>query len=173
MAIGECRYAIAPNSYRYPHIITLLWLKYPNSALYHTCHASSKNWYFSLSIYIYTLSRCLPEPLFIAARVRTSSLVNVPMYTAIFPAISYKLPYHKCQSKRMCAHFWTHLSRETLTRMPHLEWGTCFCVIYAHCTQLQQKSTKWALHCHVKLSVDRALEWFVQNPVNVGVFLVA
>ncbi len=33
-----------------------------------------------------------------------------------------------------------------------------FASLYAHCTQLQQESTKWALYCYVKLSANKALE---------------
>ncbi len=47
-----------------------------------------------------------------------------------------------------------------------------FALLYAHCTQLQQKSTKWILYCHVKLSVNRALERHFQYSA-IGVFLVA
>ncbi len=51
--MGECRYAIA---HRRPFAYKLLFYdwNYPNSALYHTCHVSSKNWYFFPSICIYT-----------------------------------------------------------------------------------------------------------------------
>ncbi len=45
--------------------------------------------------------------------------------------------------------------------------------LYVHCTQLQQKLTKWALYCHVKLSVNRAFERLFPYSANIGVFLVA
>ncbi len=62
-----------------------------------------------------------------------------------------------------------------LTSMRHLlRVGNLFlCSLYAHCTQLQQKLTKWALCCHAKLSVNGALEWLFQYSANIGVFLVA
>ncbi len=42
-----------------------------------------------------------------------------------------------------------------------------------YCTQLQQKLTKWAFHCHVKLSMNRALEWLFRYSVNIRVFLIS
>ncbi len=47
-----------------------------------------------------------------------------------------------------------------------------FALLYAHSTWVQQKSTKWALYWHVKLSMNIALEWLFQYFANTGLFLV-
>ncbi len=69
---------------------------------------------------ICAIHRCPPECLLIVACVRTPSLANVSMCTIAFTTVSYKCPRCNCRSERVCAHFWTILSGEALTSMPHL-----------------------------------------------------
>ncbi len=45
---------------------------------------------------------------------------DTPMCTVAFTAVSYKRPHRKRLSEGICARFWTLLSGEALTSIPHL-----------------------------------------------------
>ncbi len=132
------------------------------------------SFYFSFLRVSGAICRSPPEHLLTVALARMPTLVNALMRTNPFTAVSYKRPHLKHLSECVCACFRTRLSGEALTSMPHLlSRELVFASLYSHSTWLQQRSTKWALYCHVKLSVNRGLEWLFQYSVNIEVFLVA
>ncbi len=79
-----------------------------------------KSFYFVLPRASVAIRRYLPKLLLIVARVRMPSLVNAPICTVAFTAVSYKHPCHKHQSECVHACFWMPLSDEALTCIPHL-----------------------------------------------------
>ncbi len=103
------------------------------------------NWtssYFAFPQASVAICRCPPERLLIVAHARTPSLVNAPICTVAFTAVSYKRPYNKHRSKHICAHFRMRLFNEALVCHTFREWGICFCIalhsLYMVTTEIYQ-----------------------------------